>query len=77
MITSKELPAAELSTVPTTVLAGVFVSSEEESVGDLTPKSAGNMDEPHQANDGRTRQTIPLRTELPRFVHFQDFSLPV
>ena len=77
MITSEELASAEFSTVPTTVLAGVFVSSEEESVGDLTPEPTGNMDEPHQPNDGRTRQTITLGTELPRFVHFQDFSLPV
>ena len=77
MIASEELASAEFSTVPATVLAGVFVSSEEESVGDLTPEPAGNMDEPHQPDDGGTGQPVTLGAELPRSVHLQDFSLLV
>ena len=77
MVPGKELPALQLTPVPTTVLAGIVVPGEEKSIGDLTAESPGDLDEPNKAYDEGKWEFRVLGTKGPGMVGLQELSLPV
>ena len=74
VIPGQALAVAELSLSTVTILAAIAVASEEECVGDLTSKAAGNVHELDQSYDRwfRERQTFASNEVAP--IGFDDLG---
>jgi hypothetical protein len=77
MISRETLPVPEIGLPPVAVLAAVTIASEEECVGDLTAKAAGDvneLDESYYRGFGK-RQPFTSNDVAP--VRFDDLGLPL
>jgi hypothetical protein len=61
----------------TTVLTPVPIAREKEGVRHLATEPPGHVNEPHQADDMRARQSKPLRAHYSLMVGFYDLRLAV
>jgi hypothetical protein len=75
VVTRQALPVAQLDVAPVAVLAPVAIASEEECVGDLATEAAGDVHEPHQADDRRFGQYEPFAPDDVIAVRFDDLRL--
>ena len=74
VIPRETLPVAQVGLAPMAILATVAIASEEECVGDLTSKAAGNVHELDQSYDRwfRERQTFASNEVAP--IGFDDLG---
>jgi len=77
VVPGEELPAPQLTPVPTAILARVVIPGKEERVGDLPTETAGYVDEPDEAYDEGTGDLDSFRSKSPGAIRLQELGLAV
>jgi hypothetical protein len=75
VIPGEALPVPQVKLAPMTILATVAIASEEECVGDLTAKAAGDVDELDESYDRRFRERQTFASNAVTPVRFDDLGL--
>src|SRR5688572_9160892 len=74
MVPRETLPVSEVSLAAVAILAPVAIASEEECIGDLTAKAAGNVDELDESDDRRFGKRQPFTANDVAPVRFNDLG---
>lgn len=77
MVPGEELPAPQLTPVPTAILARVVIPGKEERVGDLATETARYVDESDEAYDEGKRDLGSFRSKSPSAVRLEELGLAV
>src|SRR4051812_8191524 len=74
VIPSQALPVPQLQLASVAILAAVEVAGEQEGVGDLAAKAAGNVNEFDESYDCWFRQCQAFASDVIATVRFDDFG---
>src|SRR4051812_26083146 len=77
VITRQRFARLELDLQSPAILAAIAIARKKECVGDLPAEATRNVNEPHEANDRRARQSQSLGTDYPSGIRLDDFSFSI